>query len=126
MGWQRSCKQAAGADYINTLAKTIEYCAILNSQHLQFLISPFKMSHENLTLEGLAGTVSELTAVLTNGLKAANFPQPSFAPDAPAQLPPSPDIQGPRLQLVEALMNMLHLAMGPSEYFLQLGFGVSG
>lgn len=83
------------------------------------------MSQEELTLESLATSITKLSNTLTQGLKDANFPQPSFAADAPAQLPPNPAIQGPRLQLVEALMKMLHLAMGPSEYFLQLGLGVS-
>jgi hypothetical protein len=83
------------------------------------------MSQQDATLGSLAATVQHLTKSLLEGLAAADFPQPSFAPDAPPQLPPVPEIQGPRLQLVEALMKMLHLAMGPSEYFLQLGFGVS-
>lgn len=82
------------------------------------------MDQQNMTLESLAAAISQLTETLTSGLRAANFPEPSFAADAPPQLPPSPAIQGPRLQLVEALMNMLHLAVGPTEYFLQLGFGV--
>ncbi|KAL7942699.1 O-methyltransferase domain-containing protein [Trichoderma barbatum] len=76
------------------------------------------MEQTNQTLEGLLSTVTELTKTLTATLRTKNLSEPSFNEDAPGSLPPDQDIQGPRTKLVEALMDMLHLAMGPNEFFL--------
>ncbi|KAL6872762.1 O-methyltransferase domain-containing protein [Trichoderma novae-zelandiae] len=76
------------------------------------------MAEPNKSLQTLLATATELTKTLTSNLEARNFPEPSFDQDAPASLPPDQDIQGPRTKLVEALMDMLHLAMGPIEYFV--------
>lgn len=80
------------------------------------------MSQAKPTLESLGATMAELSKVLTTQLKAANHPEPSFAADAPVALPPTPDIRAPRLQLIETLMDMLHLVTRPSEYIFQQCF----
>ncbi|KAL7943599.1 O-methyltransferase domain-containing protein [Trichoderma barbatum] len=77
------------------------------------------MDQSNLTLEGLAVRVLNLTTALTTALQEHNSPQPSFSRDAPDFLSPAPEVQGPRLQLVETLTKMLHLATGPTEYLIQ-------
>ncbi|KAL6694171.1 O-methyltransferase domain-containing protein [Trichoderma pleuroticola] len=76
------------------------------------------MAQANETLESLLAIVTELTTTLTTTLRARNLPAPSFNEDAPGSLPPDQDVQGPRTKLVGALMDMLHLAMGPNEYFI--------
>ncbi|KAL6818170.1 O-methyltransferase domain-containing protein [Trichoderma sp. SZMC 28013] len=76
------------------------------------------MAQTSETLESLLAVVTELTTTLTATLRAKNLPEPSFNEDAPGSLPPDQDIQGPRTKLVGALMDMLHLAMGPNEYFI--------
>ncbi|KAH0522998.1 hypothetical protein TsFJ059_008058 [Trichoderma semiorbis] len=77
------------------------------------------MAQSDLTLESLAARVVELTTTLTTALQERNSPQPSFSEDAPELLSPAPEVQGPRLQLVETLTKMLHLATGPTEYLIQ-------
>ncbi|KAK4085123.1 uncharacterized protein Triagg1_113 [Trichoderma aggressivum f. europaeum] len=76
------------------------------------------MAQASETLESLLAVVTELTTMLTTTLRAKGLAAPSFNEDAPASLPPDQDIQGPRTKLVGALMDMLHLAMGPNEYFI--------
>ncbi|KAL7955021.1 O-methyltransferase domain-containing protein [Trichoderma compactum] len=76
------------------------------------------MAQTSETLDSLLAVVTELTTTLTATLRARNLPEPSFNEDAPGSLPPDQNIQGPRTKLVEALMDMLHLAMGPNEYFI--------
>ncbi|KAH8659815.1 O-methyltransferase-domain-containing protein [Xylariales sp. PMI_506] len=76
------------------------------------------MAQSSTTLQSLAASIGELTEALTSQLKAASFPEPSFDPDAPESLPPAPEVQGPRLQLIENLTKMLHLVVGPSEYYI--------
>ncbi|KAL7784050.1 O-methyltransferase domain-containing protein [Trichoderma afarasin] len=76
------------------------------------------MAQTTETLESLLAVVTELTTTLTATLRAKNLPEPSFNEDAPGSLPPDQDIQGPRTKLVGALMDMLHLAMGPNEHFI--------
>jgi hypothetical protein len=83
------------------------------------------MAQNSPTLEGLATTIAELTKALAGQLKDANHPEPSFAADSPSSLPPTPEIQGVRLQLVEALSDLLQLATGPSDYIFQQSLFVS-
>lgn len=77
------------------------------------------MDQSDLTLESLAARVADLTTTLTTALQERNSPQPSFSQDAPDLLSPAPEVQNPRLQLVETLTKMLHLATGPTEYLIQ-------
>ncbi|EHK17895.1 uncharacterized protein TRIVIDRAFT_194407 [Trichoderma virens Gv29-8] len=76
------------------------------------------MAQSSQTLESLLSIVTGLTTTLTTNLRAKNLSEPSFNEDAPGSFPPDQDIQGPRTKLVEALMDMLHLAMGPNEFFM--------
>ncbi|KAL7793744.1 O-methyltransferase domain-containing protein [Trichoderma ceciliae] len=77
------------------------------------------MSESEQTLDGLAARVVNLSTTLTAALQESNSPLPSFSQDAPESLSPAPEVQGPRLQLIETLMKMLHLATGPSEFMIQ-------
>ncbi len=67
------------------------------------------------TLSGLAATIAEATKAITSYLNVNGLPQPSFSEDGPADYPKAPEIEGQRFQLIEALQDMLRLAMGPSE-----------
>jgi hypothetical protein len=67
------------------------------------------------TLVGLAATITETAQAITRHLEANSLPIPSFAENGPAAYPPAPEILGPRFQLLEALTDMFHLAMGPSD-----------
>lgn len=74
------------------------------------------MAELNPTLKGLAATISQAANAITSYLDAHNAPAPSFTEDSPAEYPSVPKVQGPRLQLIEALSDMMFLAMGPAEF----------
>ncbi|SPO05440.1 related to sterigmatocystin 8-O-methyltransferase precursor [Cephalotrichum gorgonifer] len=78
------------------------------------------MAEANPTLTELAATISEAAQALTSYLEANNLPAPSFAEDGPADYPKAPEVIGARFQLLGALHDLVHLAMGPTEYpFIQ-------
>ena len=74
------------------------------------------MAELNPTLKNLAATISQTANAITSYLDAQNAPTPSFAEDSPVEYPSVPEVQGPRLQLIEALSDMILLAMGPAEF----------
>ena len=77
-------------------------------------------------LETLGTTVASLSKTFASQLEAAHYPKPSFAAESPATFPPEPEIQEPRLQLIEALTDLLNLATGAGDYlFLHSGLFVS-
>ena len=77
-------------------------------------------------IETLGSTVATLSKTFASQLEASHFPKPSFAADSPAIYPPKPEIQEPRLQLIDALTDLLNLATGAGDYlFLQGGLLVS-
>jgi hypothetical protein len=80
------------------------------------------MTRTPLSIESYGNRIAELAAILSAELRNANHPEPSFAADGPFALPATPEIQGVRLQLIEHLMDMLHLATGPTEYVIQQVF----
>ncbi|PYI11096.1 O-methyltransferase [Aspergillus sclerotiicarbonarius CBS 121057] len=77
------------------------------------------MATQYQNLESLGSTVSALSKSLADQLKALNQPEPSFAADAPASLPPTPEIQGVRMKLLESLEVMHHLVTGPGDFWFQ-------
>ncbi|KAH8885611.1 O-methyltransferase [Thozetella sp. PMI_491] len=77
------------------------------------------------SLESLGATIAELTKTLSTQLQAAKIPELSFAPDAPASLPPTPEVQIARTKLQEALLTLNHLVTGPHEFWLREAFAMS-
>lgn len=74
----------------------------------------------------LGATVASLTKSIASLLEAGKHAKPSFAADCPATFPAAPAIQEPRLQLIETLTDLLHLATGAGDYlFLHGGLFVS-
>jgi hypothetical protein len=69
------------------------------------------------SLKELASAISFQSSIVNEFLEKNPLPQPSFAPyglrnweDADGE------VQAARMQLIEAATDILHLAMGPSEY----------
>lgn len=78
------------------------------------------MTNPQETLDGLAATIAESAKAISSYLEANGLPAPSFAEDGPPEYPKALEVQGPRFQLIGALLDMLNLAMGPSDVaFLQ-------
>jgi hypothetical protein len=67
-------------------------------------------------LEGLAAKISESTKAIISYLHAEKLPEPSFAADGPSDYPKVPEVQGPRMELIEAAMDLLRMALGPKDY----------
>lgn len=76
------------------------------------------MAQPSPNFETLVATISESSSAITSFLKSNNLPTPSFDENGPADIPQVPEVQGARLQLLGALTDMLHLAMGPAFYSL--------
>lgn len=74
------------------------------------------MAEFNPTLKVLAETISQTAKAITSYLDAHDIPTPSFAEDSPTDYPSVPEVQGPRLKLIEALSDMMLLAMGPTDF----------
>jgi hypothetical protein len=68
------------------------------------------------TLDSLATKVAHHARTIGSYLSDHNLVAPSFAADNAAEYPHVPEVQGARLVLIESLMDMLHLAVGGSEY----------
>lgn len=76
-----------------------------------------KMELKTPSLKELASAISSQSSIVNEFLEKNALPQPSFAPyglrnweDADGE------VQAARMQLIEAATDILHLAMGPSEY----------
>ena len=76
------------------------------------------MAQPSPNFESLVATISESSSAITSFLSSNKLPTPSFDENGPVGLPPDPEVQGARLQLLGALTDMLHLAMGPAFYSL--------
>ena len=68
------------------------------------------------TLEGLAAKITESTNTILSHLRAEGHPEPSFSADGPSDYPNVPAVQGPRMALIDAALDMLRMAMGPKDY----------
>ena len=82
------------------------------------------MAASQKTLESLGSAVGELSKNLARQLEALSYPELTSEVDGPMTLPPVPEVQMPRLQLLETLAKLTHLVTGPSDYWLQSGFFV--
>ncbi len=82
------------------------------------------MAASQKTLESLGSAVGELSKNLAKQLEAISFPELTSKVDGPTTLPPVPEIQMIRMQLLETLATLNHLVTGPSDYWLQTGFFV--
>ncbi|KAF1808284.1 S-adenosyl-L-methionine-dependent methyltransferase [Eremomyces bilateralis CBS 781.70] len=70
----------------------------------------------NHSLVELASKVTEMATAVTSHMNSVNAPLPSLDKDGLHPYPPSPEVQGPRMMLIESLMDMLHVAIGPVEF----------
>jgi hypothetical protein len=73
------------------------------------------MSQNDVTLTSLSEAISEMAKALVTQLQSSNAAAPSFAEDAPSDYPPTPEVAGLRLRLIDAAADMFYLAMGPGD-----------
>ena len=76
-------------------------------------------------MEELSAQISENVASIMGFLRTNGHPEPSFAVDGPPSYPNVPEIMGPRAALVQAASDLLHLALGPDQYWRYSLFTVS-
>ncbi|KAK0614953.1 O-methyltransferase-domain-containing protein [Bombardia bombarda] len=76
------------------------------------------MAEHEQTLESLAAAVSQAAKAITSYLNAHSLTLPSFSEDGPADYPKAPELSEARFQLLESLMDMTHLALGPTDFSL--------
>lgn len=81
-----------------------------------------------LPLEELSQKITRNASAVSQYLKAASLPQPSFEYDGPSNVVPGEapqDIRQAQRELISASLEMLHLAIGPSEFVPNLATNVS-
>ncbi|KAI0403138.1 S-adenosyl-L-methionine-dependent methyltransferase [Xylaria palmicola] len=84
---------------------------------------PNGVSHGAMPLEELSWSITKNGSIISHHLAASNYPQPSFRSDAPSTLLPkdSPEsVVQARENLISACLEMLHLAIGPSDFLPNL------
>ena len=80
-----------------------------------------------LPLEELSRNITKNATTVSQYLRANHLPQPSQNSDGPSTVLPSgspQDIQQARQKLISASLEILQLAIGPSEYLPSLATGV--
>ena len=78
-------------------------------------------------LEELSRTIAENASIVSQYLGANHLPQPSLNSDGPSTVVPSDSpqsIQQARQNLIAASLEILQLAIGPSEFLPNLATGV--
>ena len=101
--------------------------AVKPTAKLSLVSFPTDQDIDSITLEAFASQISENSKILTDFLKSADHPQPSFGRDAPASTLPenAPEsIQIARTNLMEAALRVYQLALGPKEFIPTLAVGV--
>lgn len=86
------------------------------------------LPHVSSPLEELSLTISKTATIITQHLAAKNIPQPSLDAYGPATILPSdapPMIQGARMKLLAASLELFQIAAGPSEFLPNLATSVS-
>jgi len=69
------------------------------------------------SLKELASTISSQISIIDDFLEKNALPQPSFAPYGLRNWEGADgQVQAARMHLIEAATDILHLAMGPSDY----------
>ena len=76
------------------------------------------MAQSQDTLNNLASRVAHHARAISSYINDHGLIAPSFAADNVAEYPKVPEVQGARLELIESLIDMLHLAIGGSEYIV--------
>ena len=74
------------------------------------------MADHQESLASLAAKVVELTNTLTAYLESNGLPSVTFAADSEAEYALESELTGPRMKLIEALTDMLHLAKGGKDF----------
>jgi hypothetical protein len=74
------------------------------------------MPYSKSLLSELSGKISSNASAIEKYLVEKGEPSPSFDVNARARFPDVPELQGPRLQLLEAAMEIFNLISGPGEY----------
>lgn len=88
---------------------------------------PNGKSKTTFPLEELSRTITRNASIVSQYLGANNFPQPSFNSDGPSTVIPSSSpqsIQEARQELIAASLEILQLAIGPSEFLPNIATGV--
>jgi hypothetical protein len=67
-------------------------------------------------LSELATTISQNVSILVDELHKRNALLPSFQHNGFNRYPGDESVQAPRQALIEAAMDLYHLAIGPGEY----------
>lgn len=86
------------------------------------------MSQSVFPLEKLSHTITDNAKIVSQYLESQNLPQPSFRSDGPSAVVPkgSPQhIHEARENLITASLEIMQLAIGPSEFLPHLATGVS-
>ncbi|KAF2102402.1 putative O-methyltransferase [Rhizodiscina lignyota] len=68
------------------------------------------------TLLELSSKISEIARSMSSYMETKNWPAPSFAASSVESYPQAPELHSARMMLIETLMDMLHLAISPSEF----------
>ncbi|KAF2814831.1 putative O-methyltransferase [Mytilinidion resinicola] len=69
--------------------------------------------NENFT--ELAAQIASSTAIITEYLKKNGLPEPDFTVNSAGGLPPVPEVQEARMNLIDATSKLRHLALGSDE-----------
>lgn len=84
--------------------------------------------NSNFPLEALSWTITKNASIVSQYLDANNLPQPSFDADGPIAVLPNESpgaIQQARQNLISAALEILQLAIGPSDFLPNLTTSVS-
>jgi len=76
------------------------------------------------SLTELAKIVLAAAETIDGYIEKNRLPKPSFDPEAPPILPFVPEVQGAKMQLQTALLELLALVGGPGEAFVHGLLGV--
>ena len=85
-------------------------------------------SNDFYPLEDLSQIISKNASIVSQYLGDHNLPQPSFESDGPSVIVPSSapqSVQKARQSLIASCLELLQLAIGPTEYLPNLAIGVS-
>lgn len=83
------------------------------------------MSDSTTLLSELSKKISNNASAIEKYLAEKGEPSPSFDVNTRARFPDDPELQVPRLQLLEAAMDIFNLVCGPEEYLTRQSFCVS-
>lgn len=82
------------------------------------------MANRQETLGSLASKVAGLTNTITAYLESHGLPSITFAAESEAEYALESELTEPRMQLIEALTDMLHLAKGGKDFIFMESLSV--